>query len=144
MVDNQTFRKITDFIKSEYNVPHGEICNKIGLRRSKYDNLRRGLSSPNEDIIKSIISNYPEAEDFTDNLLISVNPSKKVNTNDNAVLIEMSEQLKFLREELSIEKKKRTELRKGVERIMEYVESKMDPIEVQTIKEAFYKSIGIK
>jgi len=53
------FIEATDEIKKRGLAKHGEICNKIGLKRWQYDQIRIGRKVPSLEILEKLKTLYP-------------------------------------------------------------------------------------
>jgi len=53
------FIEATDEIKKRGLAKHGEICNKIGLKRWQYDQIRIGRKVPSLEVLEKLKTLYP-------------------------------------------------------------------------------------
>lgn len=53
------FIEATDEIKKRGLAKHGEICNKVGLKRWQYDQIRIGRKVPSLEILEKLKTLYP-------------------------------------------------------------------------------------
>lgn len=124
--------------KSEKNINISSVASSLGIPVKELYNIRSGSKKGTNQLFQEITRKFPdEFESFTP-------PSDQEELDYQAILNEMSLQLKYLREEnerLRLDKSKVNEALKG---LMKLIESKVPENELRAFKNVFERENDIK